>query len=436
MSSLWTTGDMIRGLSKIDNEATFDQLIQILRRENYGNTFRVAVYALGKLKNYDPSPVLLEVLKRAPDHACESLIVPIAERGYIPAIPVLEEKIAKASNYADGVHCQIWAAGALCKFNKDYEKNAAIVREYLKKDYDPNHAGYAPYGVARWLNDKETVNILISKLCSKELNKETVKWTINALGQIGDKSALPALRKALSKVPLMIFGDIGEAIATIGRKNQDQAIVSEGEIVQTVARYLTNLGPQQRASPAVWPEMKQSQREYAQVVEWLKLHREAIPNIIEQSCSEWNREQIAQLMKIAQLEMVADLAKEEFKPGECIEVRLNFKNLASESLYFQREGIIRAVFIINGQEKSFLQAAPSRYKLSGVYRSLILPLNPGETWTTNFEVFPKTEELIPGEYPMKVYYTVTEHYTLPECGHFEGALVGTLASNELTVKIK
>ena len=427
---------VIRGLRKIDNGAAFGQLVEILRREKYGDAFRVAAYELHKLKNYDPSVVFLEVFKKAPDHACKSLIVPIAERDYFPAIPAIEERIAKAGNDVDGVRCRIWAAGALCRLGKDYDKNATIVREYLTKDYDPHNAGYAPYGVAGWLNDEETVNILISKITSKKPNKDMVKWTIKALGQIGDKKVLSVLREALTKVSLTEFRDIGEAIATIGHKNEDQEVVADGQSVQTVARHLKNLGGQQRALKAGSPEAKRRRHEQEQVMAWLKQHREVIPNIIEQSRSEWNHPLIVQLMKVAQIEMVAALGKGRYRPGEHIEIMLRFKNLGTETIYFQREGTPIAIFTIDGEEKRFLQSVSRRYKQSGVYKSLILPLKADETWTTTFQVHPKKEELSFGEYPMKVYYTVTDHYTLPEKGRFEGALVGTLVSNMFTVTIR
>jgi hypothetical protein len=141
-------------------------------------------------------------------------------------------------------------------------------------------------------------------------------------------------------------------------------------------------------------------------------------------------------MKVAQIEMVAALGKDRYRPGDDIEIILRFKNLGTETIYFQREDAPIAIFMIDGEEKSFLQSVNHRYKRSGVYKSLILPLKPDETWTTTFQVHPKKEELPFGEYPMKVYYTVTDHYTLPEKGRFEGALVGNFVSNMLTVTIR
>ena len=294
-------GNVIRGLGRIGDKAAFDELVDILQKENYGDAFRFAAYELRGLKNYNASAVFLEMLKKAPDHACSSLIQPLAERCYLEAIPVLEQRIMRAGNDADGMRCRIWAAAALCRLGKDYEKNAAIVRGYLRKDDDPNTPDGTPYSAAGWLHDDETIDILISKIASEKPNKGVLKWAINALGQIGDKKGLPVLGEALTRVSLDTFVDVGNAIAAIGRKNEDQELVADGEKVQTVARYLKNLGGQQQGSEAASLEAKQRRHEHEQVIVWLRQHAEVIPNIVEQSRSEWNHRLIVQLIKIAQM---------------------------------------------------------------------------------------------------------------------------------------
>ncbi len=142
-----------------------------------------------------------------------------------------------------------------------------------------------------------------------------------------------------------------------------------------------------------------------------------------------------ELDRIHQLEMVALLSKNEFQIDEEIEIELSFKNLTNRPIYFQREGDIRAMFLIGGQEKRLLQSVRARYKRKGLYKSLILPLQPKETWNTTFSVNPRNGELPAGSYPVKVYYQITDRYTLPQEGYFEGALTGTVISNKFTVRV-
>lgn len=293
---------VIRGLGRIDNEAAFARLAAMLREKTspYSADFRITASVIGSLKNCDPCPVLLEALKQAPDSSCSELIVPLAQRNYLPAVPVLEDRIAKARDDADGTRCRVWAAGALCKLGKDCRSNAGIVKEHLRRAYDPQGAEYAAYGAAGWLKDKETIEILTSKISESEPNKETLGWTIEALGQIGDASVLPALRESLTRLPCERFQAVGEAIEQIGRKNNDRTITDEGRTVQLVAQYLQNLGAQQIALLPDSPEAERMKRQREQVVDWLRRNSRVAPNIIAQSRSAWKRELIEQLMQTAQ----------------------------------------------------------------------------------------------------------------------------------------
>ncbi|MBL7215822.1 MAG: hypothetical protein ISS71_09110, partial [Phycisphaerae bacterium] len=288
---------VIRGYGKMDDQEAFTQLVRILREDKYGGEFRVAVNELNNLKNSDPSAIFFEYLKKVPDHVCDDLIIPLAERNYLPAIPVLEERITNAGDSVDGARCKVWATGALCKLGKDYEKNSAIIREHLKKEYDPHAIGYAAYGVAGWLNDEETIKLLSQKICSENSNTDVLKWSIKALGQIGDKSALTALREALTILPLDLFIDIAEAIEAIGHDHNDQEIISEGKIIQTVTRTLRNTGGQQIVFAPGSPEANIRQRNYEKTLEWLAQHREVGTNIIKNLDSSWNKDAIIELIK-------------------------------------------------------------------------------------------------------------------------------------------
>lgn len=293
---------VIRGLARIDDEAAFARLAAMLREKTspYSADFRITASVVGDLKNCDPCPVLLEALKEAPDSSCTELIVPLAQRNYLPAVPVFEDRIARAREDASGTRCRVWAAGALCKLGKDFRSNAEIVKEHLRSDYDPHGAGYAAYGAAGWLKDKEIIEILTSKLSESEPNKETLGWTIEALGQIADVSALPALRESLTRLPCEKFQDVGQAIEQIGRKNNDRTMTDEGQTVQLVAQYLQNLGGQQSAWQPDSREAESMNRRREQVVDWLKRNSRVAPNIIAQSRSAWNRELIEQLVQTAQ----------------------------------------------------------------------------------------------------------------------------------------
>lgn len=425
---------VIRVLRRIGDKAAFDQLVHILQREKYNSAFKVAAYELHQLKKYDASAVFLEILKEAPDSVCRSLIVPIAERNYSPAIPVLEERIERAGNHTDSMRCRIWAAAALCRLGKDYEKNAAIVKEQLKKDDNARIPDGTPYEAAKWLLDEETVSILITKIRTKDINERILKLAIKALVHISDRKVLPTLRGVLNRASLDVFADVGEAITAIGRKHENPEIIAEGEMVQVVARHLRNLGGQARALSS--SEHRHILREREQVMAWFRRHREVIPNIVGQWHSEWNYAHIVLLTRISQIEMVAKLSKAEYRPGEPIEVILKFMNRGTESVYFKRGSIPIAIFKIDGEDKTFPQSTRHGYERVGVEESQVFPLKSGEIWSTAFQVLPTKEELPRGQYPMEIHYTVTDSFALPESERVREYSAGTLVSNILTIKIR
>jgi Lon protease-like protein len=113
---------------------------------------------------------------------------------------------------------------------------------------------------------------------------------------------LMELRESLTRVTLELFEDVGNAIESIGRKSKETVIVTEGQDIQIVARYLSNLGGRQSASMATPLEALKRKSESELVVTWLRQHQDVVPNIIKQSESEWNHNAIVQFMRIAQVE--------------------------------------------------------------------------------------------------------------------------------------
>jgi HEAT repeat protein len=420
---------VIRALGRMGGKAAFDQLAGILRSGAYNDEYRLAAATLEKFKEPDATGLFLEVLRNAPDHACASLIIPLASRGCVEAIPILEQRIVTASTRPEGMACRVLAAGALCGLGKDYEKNAAIVREHLRT------GGYGSYTAAGWLHDDETIDILISKIASGKPNKEVAKDAVDALGRIGSGRALPALRDALTRVPVDVFTDVGQAIVAIGRKNMAESTVAEGELVVCVARYL-RLRPQQRPLARDSPEGKRSRREHEQALAWLRKHPAVVANAMAQTRSQtgFMREFGVRLVRMAEIEMVAGLGKREYRPGATIAAHLEFRNLGPETLYFQREGTVTWEFMPGEPGESiFLPTGERGGRLAD--RRQILPLAPGETWAKPVQIRPRPEELPPGAYKVKVRYEAMNWYTQPELGKSSEALSGTLVSDEILITV-
>jgi HEAT repeat protein len=223
---------------------------------------------------------LLNTLKETSDHASDNLILALGEREYRQAIPVLEEIIKEARDDIDGRRCRILAAGALCRLGEDYEENAAIVRDGL---WEYNLC-YTSYQVVGWLNDEETIKVVISQVGSEKPEERAGTMAIKALGQIGSKSALPALRDALNRLPIAEFMNVGEAITAVGHKSQDGDVVAEGEEVKNLATFLNRvLSPSQRAAvSSESPEAIRNRLEMERAASWLKKHPELIPRVMEE----------------------------------------------------------------------------------------------------------------------------------------------------------
>jgi hypothetical protein len=216
---------VIRGLQALDDAESFAQLCQILRTRD--EPFQVTAYALGQLKNSDPCPILLEELPKTSDAGVPILIQVLGERRYVPAIGELQTRRDKASDSPYGRTARLLAAAALCRLDAEYDRNAAIVREGLQDD----QLRLSALTVAGWLRDEETVKVLVPLVDKSDVGRSAIE----ALGQIGSKSAAAALMEAVQKLPTAQFGAIGGALLAIGRKNNDQALMDYGKGVSDVA---------------------------------------------------------------------------------------------------------------------------------------------------------------------------------------------------------
>jgi hypothetical protein len=419
---------VIRALGRVGGQAAFDQLAGILRRGAYNDEYRLAAATLEGFKDPDATGVFLEALQKAPDRGCPCLIVPLATRDCVEAIPILEQKMMTASDRPEGDQCKVLAAGALCRLGKNYEKNAAIVREHLRTD------GYGSYVAAGWLHDDEVVDILIAKIAAETTDKDIVNCAIHTLEGIGSDRALPVLRDVLARISVGAFMDVGRAIAGIGRKNAAEPIVAEGEIVQCVARYL-NSRPEQMRFALDSPAGRQRERERERALAWLRKHPAVVASAMAQARLRVDlRDFTVQRVRMAEIEMGAGLGKREYRPGETITASLEFRNLGPETLYFQREGAVTWEFMLGEHGESiFLPTGERGRRLAD--RSQILPLEPGETWSKLVQMIPRPEELPPGAYKVKVRYEAMNWYTQPELGKSNEALSGTFVSDEILITV-
>ena len=131
----------------------------------------------------------------------------------------------------------------------------------------------------------------------------------------------------------------------------------------------------------------------------------------------------------------ATVPGDHYGPGQAVTILLTFQNKGSRSVSFQRKGEWKAVFVMEGKERTFPQEAPKAEAGQRVGEEGFRSLAPGESWLARLTVQPPRIEMLPGVYPVKVYCPIAYRLGLPSqtAGR---PLQGTLVSSEAHVRIK
>lgn len=135
------------------------------------------------------------------------------------------------------------------------------------------------------------------------------------------------------------------------------------------------------------------------------------------------------------------LSNTEYESGESIEITAIVNNSGSIPVTLT-EGCFKAVFIVGGEAKTFLQAVRSSYA-SG---TKTLTISPGEVYEEPFTVSPKDwadqRKLVPGQYRMRIsYFNSSEGGIWPPAvnrvaNRIDLGIVKNLDSEDITVRIK
>lgn len=137
-----------------------------------------AAKALGSIKGYDAVPILIKAsgMPNTPVGAIAEAMGRINDSRVLPALEDMQNR--EGLRQTDG----LWIAAALARFGKDYDRNAAMVREALPASFEH----------AKWLHDTETIKATAAFVESKEQYDR--ERAISTLEAIGSKEAFDALR--------------------------------------------------------------------------------------------------------------------------------------------------------------------------------------------------------------------------------------------------
>ncbi len=143
--------------------------------------------------------------------------------------------------------------------------------------------------------------------------------------------------------------------------------------------------------------------------------------------------------QVSQVTLSGRLSATEYAPGEDIEMTAIVKNNGSTPVTVE-EGGFTAVFIVEGEAKTFLQSVRASYA-SGVKT---VTVNPGQVYEEPFNIHPKDwgkqRKLATGQYRVRVCYHSRGSSWRPEVNRgadrIDEGVVRTLDSEEVIVRIK
>ena len=271
---------VIKSLGNIDDKEAFEMLsLIILEFPDRNGNFTYATRVLGEMRSGDACPLFLDLVKKSPARNSDNMICTLGKKRYQPAIPTLEKIIANTEKKRS----KILAAGALCRLGVNYDKHAAIVREGLDKEMQ----SYTAYRVVGWLNDDKTAKSVAAQLGSTKPEERTGALAIEALGKMGNDCVLTELKNSLVKVSVQNFEDVGKVIIAIGQSNNNEAIISDGQEIENLGKYLQRIKMscqkvQIGINPKLKQKLKQNKIEKEQGAKWLKEHPEVWDNILSQ----------------------------------------------------------------------------------------------------------------------------------------------------------
>ncbi|HUT28332.1 MAG TPA: HEAT repeat domain-containing protein [Sedimentisphaerales bacterium] len=169
-------------LARIGGEQAGRVLSRVLLESSNAKLVELAADGLGKIKDYDAVPTLMEASKvrNIPAERVARAMGAINDKRAVPGL----EYMAGRDNLSQAD--RLWIAAALARLGKDYQQNAAIVRSALPDSLEQ----------AKWLNDPETIKA-VAALSEQGKNPLEAAQTLEA---VGTKESLEKALQILSSL--------------------------------------------------------------------------------------------------------------------------------------------------------------------------------------------------------------------------------------------
>lgn len=168
----------VRLLGQIGGPQAGTVLSKALLESGNARIAPAAAKALGSIKGYDAVPTLIKAsgTSNTPVGAIAEAMGRVNDSRALPALEDMQNR--EGLRQTDS----LWIAAALARFGKDYDRNAAMVREALPASFEH----------AKWLHDTETIKAIAAFVESKEQYDR--ERAISTLEAIGSKESFDALR--------------------------------------------------------------------------------------------------------------------------------------------------------------------------------------------------------------------------------------------------
>jgi HEAT repeat protein len=166
-------------LGQIGGEEAGRALSEALLKSEDARVREATARALGGIKGYDAIPILVKAstLADPPIGAIAEAMAAIGDKRALPALENLQSR--EPLRQAD----RICIAAALARLGRNYERNAAIVREALPDSLE----------LAQWLHDTKTIKAVAAFV--EDQQEHTRQRAISTLEAMGTKEAFDALRR-------------------------------------------------------------------------------------------------------------------------------------------------------------------------------------------------------------------------------------------------
>lgn len=262
-----------------------------------------AAKALGSIKGYDAVPTLIKASGKpnTPVGAIAEAMGRINDSRALPALEDMQNR--EGLRQTDS----LWIAAALARFGKDYDRNAAMVREALPASFEH----------AKWLHDTETIKATAAFVESKEQYDR--ERAISTLEAIGSKESFNALRSHIDSQQIVeprLLQPLSAAAARMAEKlghdsknyYAEIAVVSEAvrgwfEIYQRAQRQ-----PQDRSSYKLVKRLPALARKL-----WMAEATRRLDLAVKQSKEEWEFYIPKQAVRVA-VRVIGDIFAPELVP--------------------------------------------------------------------------------------------------------------------------